>query len=156
VEGDAAPPADFPLKPVAWTIPAHTTVSVLLDQDRLTTAFPEVQTSGGRGTSIELEYSEALWIPGGGLKGNRDEIEGKEVEGNRDRYVLDGGSARIHRPLFWRCYRYVLMTVTTADEPVTIEDVRGVYTGYPFERRARFNGGGDELARILEVGWRSA
>ena len=41
-------------------------------------------------------------------------------------------------------------------DPLTVEDFRGVYTGYPFERRARFDAGSEELAKILDVGWRTA
>jgi hypothetical protein len=37
-----------------------------------------------------------------------------------------------------------------------VEDLRATYTGFPFERRARFEGGDAELTRILDVGWRTA
>ena len=39
------PPADFPGSPLE--IPAHATVSLLLDQSHLTTAYPELTVSGG-------------------------------------------------------------------------------------------------------------
>lgn len=150
------PPDGFPAEPASLSVPARTRAQLLLDQGHLTTAFPELVVSGGRGASLELEYTEALWEPGSRRKGHRDVIAGKEVEGNRDRFVADGGRSRIYRPLFWRCYRYVQLTIETGDEPLVLEDVRGVFTAYPFERRARFTGGGPELATILEVGWRSA
>ena len=59
-------------------------------------------------------------------------------------------------PLFWRTYRYIQMTVETAGEAVSIDDLRGVYTGYPFSRRARLNTGNVEIDRILDTGWRTA
>ena len=60
------------------------------------------------------------------------------------------------RPLWWRTYRYVDLKVETKEEPLTIEDLHGIYTGYPFEMKAKFNGGSERLDRILEVGWRTA
>ncbi len=60
------------------------------------------------------------------------------------------------RPLWWRTYRYLDLKIETKAEPLTIEDLRGVYTGYPFERKARFDAGNELLTKILEVGWRTA
>jgi alpha-L-rhamnosidase len=37
-----------------------------------------------------------------------------------------------------------------------VDYLRATYIGYPFERRARFEGGGPEIGRILDVGWRTA
>ena len=39
---------------------------------------------------------------------------------------------------------------------MTIDDLRGVFTGYPFVRKARFDAGRPELEKILDVGWRTA
>jgi hypothetical protein len=50
----------------------------------------------------------------------------------------------------------VELKVETAAEPLTIEDLTGVYTGYPFERKSRFAGGPEELQKILDVGWHTA
>ena len=44
----------------AWSVPPRTSVTLLLDRGHLTTAYPEVVTSGGRGSSITLTYAEAL------------------------------------------------------------------------------------------------
>jgi hypothetical protein len=37
-----------------------------------------------------------------------------------------------------------------------MEDLRGIYTGYSFERKLHFDGGDAELQRIFDVGWRTA
>jgi len=149
-------PAGFPRTPVPLTVPPRTSARLLLDQGHLTTAYPELVVSGGKGGSVGLKYAENLWIPNTGDKGNRDEIEGKEMRGLRDLFVADGGARRLFRPLWWRTYRYVEMTVDTADEPLTVEDVRGVFTAYPFTRKQRFDAADPELSRILDVGWRTA
>lgn len=142
------------------TVPAQATVKLLLDRGHLTTAYPEIVTSGGRGAAIAVTYAEALTVPledrKRGPKGHRDEVEGKIITGVRDRLLPDGGSDRVFRPLWWRTYRYVELEVATAAEPLSIRDVRGTFTAYPFERRASFESDDPELARIWDVGWRTA
>ena len=151
-----AVPAGFPQAKERLVIPARAKATVLLDQDHLITAYPELIVTGGRGATVSLRYAEALLEPGGKVKGNRDDVEGKELRGARDVFVADGGSQRRFRPLWWRTYRYVQLEVETAEEPLTIDDLSAVATGYPFTARARLDAGAPELDRILEVGWRTA
>jgi alpha-L-rhamnosidase len=138
-----------------WVVPAHATVTALLDRGHLTTAYPEVRTSGGRGASIRLTYTEAL-RGAKGVKGNRDEVEGKSVTGLADRFLPDGGTGRLFRPLWWRAFRYVEVAVTTADEPLTIEDIRAAFSAYPYTKRGAFEASDQTLDRIFDVGWRTA
>ncbi|MEJ7617250.1 MAG: trehalase family glycosidase [Pyrinomonadaceae bacterium] len=116
--------------------------------------------SGGRGASVSLGYAESLMragdYKGDWQKDNRNDVEGKVFVGYKDVFVIDGGARRLYRPLWWRTYRYLELQIETGDEPLTIEDLRGVYTGYPFERKARFDANADELGKILDVGWRTA
>ena len=151
-------PADFPRQAIAFTIPAKTTARLLLDQSYLTTAFPELIVSGGKGAVIELGYAESLFARGGarGAKGNRNEVEGKEFVGYYDNFTSDGGANRMFRPLWWRTYRYVDLKIETKGEPLTVVDLRGAYTGYPFEMKAKFEAGSQRLDKILEIGWRTA
>jgi hypothetical protein len=149
-------PASFPSRPAPFQIPAHGKARLLLDQNYLVTAYPELTVSGGKGATVSLRYAEALWTPGKHEKGDRDEVEGREMRGYRDLFVADGGARRLFRPLWWRTYRYVELTVETGDEPLTVEELRGTETRYPFVRRARFDAGSSELEKILDVGWRTA
>lgn len=146
-------------------IPPNTKASLLIDQGYETTAFPELTVSGGRGAQVDIRYAEALFLPTPPgkerEKGNRNEVEGKRFLGPFDTYLADGGAHRLYRPLFWRTYRYVKLDVSTAEQPLTIEDLHGVFTSYPFQRKAVFqvdNGGGpdEEVQRILTTGWRTA
>jgi len=134
----------------------HTRATVLFDQRFLTTAYPQLTVSGGKGAKIEIGYAEALWLPGFQDKGNRNEIAGKDFIGARDIFIADGGRERRFEPLWWRTWRYLRLSIETHDEGLVIDDLRGVYTGYPFERKARFDAGSHELEKILEVGWRTA
>jgi len=147
---------------VPVTVAAHRRAVILLDMGRETTGFPELRVSDGKGAQIEIVYTEALRTPVAGKqpgnwpKGNRDEIEGKEALGMADRFTADGGEHRLYRPLWWRVFRYVQLTVEAADAPVTIEDIRDVRSNYPYVERARFESSDKRLEKIWEVGWRTA
>lgn len=154
-EGVTAP-AGFPAQPAAIRVPPRTTATLLLDQTYLTTAYPELMISGGKGASVSLRYAEALFLPDRRGKGNRNEIEGKIFLGNQDIFLPDGGVHRLFRPLWWRTYRYMELKVVTQAEALTVDDLRGVYTGYPFQRKARFAAPPAELQTILDTGWRTA
>lgn len=137
------------------TIPARTRASILLDQGFNTVAYPELISSGGEATQIKLSYAEAL-LDTAYQKGNRNEIEGKELIGNYDIYVADGGPQRLFRPLWLRTYRYLQLDIETQEEPLTIEKLYGMYSGYPFEERASFTSNDASLQDIWKVGWRTA
>ena len=90
------PPSDFP--GAGFEIPAHATVSLLVDQSHLTTAYPELTVSGGAASKIRLTYAEAL-VDSQGVKGNRNEIEGKHIVGIFDEFLPDGSQKRAFMPL---------------------------------------------------------
>jgi hypothetical protein len=151
----APPPAGFVEGTAAWTIPARTAATVLLDQGFETNAFPRLTVSGGRGATVGLAYAEAL-VDANGAKGPRDAIEGRRLVGVEDRFRPDGGARRTFATLDYRTYRFVELRVQTADEALTIDDLVADATGYPFALNARFAGDDPQLAKIWEVGWRTA
>ncbi len=136
-------------------IGANRKVSILLDQRVNTVAYPELLVSQGRGSSITLTYAESLF-DGNGDKGNRDEIDGKEIKGNYDVFLPDGGSNRLYRPLWFKTFRYLQLDIQTGDEPLVIQDLYGMKTGYPFELKASFKSNDPSLEKIWDVGWRTA
>lgn len=136
-----------------FTVPASAKATVLLDQGHLTTAYPELSLEGGRGASVKITYAESL-RDANGLKGNRNETDGKTIRGDYDVFI-SGGGARVFRTLFWRTYRYVQLDIETAGEPLTLRDFRGHFSSYPVQRRATFQSPRAELQKILEIGWRT-
>ncbi len=136
-------------------VPAHTKATVLLDQGSETNAFPQLAVSGGKGSRVMLTYAEGLFDQAG-QKGNRNEIEGREIKGVRDEFRPDGADHRRFAPLDFRTYRYVQLEVETTDEPLVVEDVQGVFTGYPFHENAHFSSDDPKLAQLWTVGWRTA
>jgi alpha-L-rhamnosidase len=134
-------------------IPSDTHATLLFDQTYLTTAYPELVTSGGREAEVTLTYAEALWKDH--EKGNRNETEGKEMRGLEDRFLPDGGKLRVFRPLWWRTYRYLQVSIVTRSEPLVLDDLRGMFNAYPFTIHASFASDDPALERMWEVGWRT-
>ncbi|MDX1933546.1 MAG: alpha-L-rhamnosidase C-terminal domain-containing protein [Capsulimonadales bacterium] len=143
-----------------YFIPAHRTVRLLFDKGHLTCAFPEIRIREGNGAKLRLAYAESL-LPADakpwelGRKGDRNETEGRVLLGYADYWIADGDD-RLLRPLWWKTYRYAELTVETADAPLTIEGIRAIVTGYPWEEKAKFVAPElPDVDRIWEVGWRT-
>ncbi|HEX8848129.1 MAG TPA: alpha-L-rhamnosidase C-terminal domain-containing protein [Gemmatimonadaceae bacterium] len=136
-------------------VPPRARVSLLLDQGHLLTAFLVVDASGGAGASMTMTYAEGL-RDARGLKGNRNEIEGKTIVGVHDSIRFDGAAHRSFRTLWFRAYRYAQLDVATADEPLTLHDVHGIFTGYPYEERGRFTSNAPWIDSVWTMDWRTA
>ncbi len=147
------------------TIPANTKVRLIFDQGVETTAYPVLETSGGKKALIRMKYVEAPYVnnnPRIKDKGNRNEIDGKFFLGIYDEYIADGGEKRTYQPLWWRAYRYVEMTVETKEEPLLLHSYHSVFTSYPFHVKAKLQISGNALSttpetvsNMLEVGNRT-
>lgn len=153
-DGIAMPTSSFLKGKSPLLIPANKKVIFLIDQTSLTTAYPELIVSGGKGSLVRLTYSEALFK--NGSKGNRNEVEGRSIIGNVDKFYPDGGNNRLFRPLWFRTYRYIQLDIETKDEPIVINDLYGIYVGYPFKENAGFESDNASLKNIWNAGWRTA
>jgi alpha-L-rhamnosidase len=143
----------FPSAPV--TIPAGSRIHILLDRKTLTTAYPHLTVSGGKGAHIRLTYSEALYDKNK-QKGDRDEVGDRVALGLTDSFLPDGRDHRTFEPLWWRTWRYLDLDITTTAEPLTLESITANFTAYPFEDRAKFQSGDHDLDKIWEISWRTA
>jgi len=148
-------PPNFSLGQAPVTVPPNSDASLLFDQGFETTTYPELEVSGGQDARVRVTYGEALF-DSKGLKGNRNEIEGKTIQGLHDEFLPEGGSHRTFEPLWWRAYRYLQLDVHTGAAPLTLEDARGYFTAYPFKSEATFTSDDPALQKIWEVGWRTA
>jgi len=146
-------PSSFPDN--AFAVPAHTKATVLIDNSHLTTAYPELTVTDGRGATVRLTYAEAL-IDDKGEKGNRNEIAGKHIQGIFDEFLPDGAANRIFLPLGWKTWRYLQLDIETTDQALRVEKLRTWFTAYPFEGRGHFESDDDSLKPIWEIGWRTA
>lgn len=155
-------PGSFPSEKTSFTIPANTQASFLLDQSVLINAYLQFIFSKGNNAGISFTYAEALFIekpdgPGKTFrKGNRNEVEGKIMAGRKDSIISSGRDNQHFSTLSWRTFRYIQVRVTTKDEPLVIEDIYSLFTGYPFKLNARFDANDKMLDKIFETGWRTA
>ena len=143
----------FPGAPA--TLPPGIHVHILLDRKTLTTAYPILTVSGGKGAKIWLTYSEALYDKEI-HKGDRDEVGDRTARGLKDCFLPDGGEHRVFEPLWWRTWRYLDLDVETGSEPLTLDSLAAQFTAYPFEERATFQSDDQELKKIWEISWRTA
>ena len=152
--GPVAPEvSQFPA--AAVTVPAGSHVHILLDRKALTTAYPILTVSGGKGAKIWLTYSEALYDKEMD-KGDRNEVGDRKAHGLKDSFLPDGGAKRVFEPLWWRTWRYLDLDIETAGEPLTLDSLKAAFTAYPFVERATFESDDQELKKIWEISWRTA
>jgi len=138
-----------------WTIPANKKNTILFDQSNLTTGYPELFVSGGKGSTIKLTYSESLF-DSKGSKGNRNDIEGKSIIGYSDYFLPDGKQDRMFRPLWFRTWRYLQMEIETREDPLVIKSFSSEFAAYPLKENATFDSDQPDLKKIWNVGWRTA
>jgi hypothetical protein len=143
----------FPEKPL--TLPPGTSLHLLFDRKTLTTAYPILIVSGGKGAKIWLTYSEALYDKQM-HKGDRDEVGNRQAHGLKDNFLPDGGQHRLFEPLWWRTWRYLDLDIETAGAPLTLESLTAAVTAYPFEEKATFISPDNDLKQIWDISWRTA
>jgi len=146
---------DFKLGDAPLIIPPATKATILLDQTHLTFGYPVFNISKGEGSKIKVIYSEALYAEDGS-KGNRNYIEGKEIQGYSDIIIPDGGLDREIMTTWLRTYRFVQLEIETKSEPLKINDLYCIYTTYPLEQNGAFESDDPKLSQIWDVGWRTA
>jgi hypothetical protein len=156
----------------ALTIPPRTRRRVLIDLQDYYCAYPELVTSGGAGSFVRVQWTEALYEQiEGRSKGHRDEIEGKffstanhvrddapnafTPEGVGDIFCPDGGKRRKFETLWWECGRYVEIVVETKTKPLVIEDFVLRETRYPLEMESAFECDDARLTSIIPLGVRA-
>ena len=139
------------------TMPANTVRRVIIDLEEYYCAYPEIVTSGGKGSSVRVYWAEALYTSkdGYGVKENRDEIEGKTFWGVGDTFKPDGGAKRAFGPFWWQAGRYIELVVQTHAEPLTIESFKLRETRYPLEMESEFASSDPRLAGVIPIALRA-
>ncbi len=148
-------PAGFTEGKEKWIIPANSRITALFDQSVLTTGYPELLVSEGKGSTIRLTYAESLF-DSTGSKGNRNDIEGKSILGYSDYFLPDGSQNRLFSPLWFRTWRYLQVEIQTGKEPMVINKFSSRFAAYPLKEKAAFDSDQPALKQIWDVGWRTA
>ncbi len=140
----------------------NTRNTLVIDQERLVTAYPQLTLSGGAGATVKMTYAEAAFIKEGerwqlaSRKGHRDSLRNREIIGNYDLFISNGEPNQTYTTLWWRTWRYLELEVNTQDDTLFLEGVSGLETRYPFEAVATFSSSLGRLEEVWKVGWRTA
>lgn len=144
-------------------VPPFTETEILLDNKKLTTAYFNMLFSKGKGSEIIVKYAEALYEKKKIqdkivlVKGNRNNINGKELLGYGDKILPNGDENRHFCSLWWRTYRYISLKIKTANEPLYLHDIYGVFSAYPFVKESSFSTfPNTDLSEMIDIGWRTA
>ena len=128
-----------------WTIAANTKKEILWDLENYYCAYPMLETAGGKGAKVEWAWSEAMivknstwWNPYNYKVMNRNEWEGKEFRGFTDEFWMDGREKAVFTTPWWRCGRWVKLTIQTKDEPLKIRKASIIESRYPLKDESEF------------------
>jgi alpha-L-rhamnosidase len=147
----------------AAVVPAHANASLLIDLGRVMAGYPVLTTSGGKGAQVTMRYTEALYDPvakgerGGAVRfADRAKVANGQALGLTDTFLADGRQTVRFEPFWWRAGRFVEITVTTADQPLTLNGFETRETGFPFVQKGTFSSSDPQLDAIWRTGWRTA
>ena len=145
----------------AITVPARQHVSVLLDFEDYHCGYLQASLLGGTDARLQVQWAESLYevadvaaVNHRTPKGDRSVIHGKVFTGFGDCIHHHGGRLRYLAP-WWRSGRYLLVTITTGTDALTIADLRPLSTHYPVTPSWRFacdDAGLEAAAQLCERG----
>lgn len=140
--------------------------TVELDAGEELTGFLSLRFRSGKGAKITLlsaesyvvndEKANADLIFSFPTKGDRADAENGVLYGFKDSYTAAGFSGEERYEPFWfRCFRYVGLTIETADEPITLTGFDFIQTGYPLAVKTHVETSDESLKGIWDISLRS-
>ncbi|CAK7233770.1 hypothetical protein SBRCBS47491_008724 [Sporothrix bragantina] len=141
-------------------IPAHTTLAVVVECEKLMTAFVDLEcafTSSGDVVtpSIELLYSECFeaTMEDGKPRTKADRTDHKNgvLYGSRDVYIPHGHGLNHYSPFWWRTFRYVRLTISTASDPLYITSFTFRSTYFPLNVTTTITTSSSFITRLWDV-----
>lgn len=118
-----------------------TSVEFLWDVGYYVCGYPSLAWSGGRGARIEFAWAESLYDVAEGQmvepsspKGDRSVVKGRRWLGFEDAFTASGASNEEPPALWWRSGRFIRVRLRTAAEPLRLERLAILNTGYPLSR----------------------
>ena len=117
-------------------LPPGTRRRAIIDIGTYACAYSRTAMTGGVGGFLRIGWAESLYekFAYDGIKGNRNEIEGKLFVGRWDRLDLTGHGEQILSPLWWNAGRYLEILVDSGKEGLVLNSFLLQETRYPLER----------------------
>ena len=152
-------------------IPANTTYIVELSAGEEMCGYPSLALAGGRGSSVELLYSEAYGVPQPDMetpfgtrpvppkKGDRTDFVSGCLQGTTDIYEAAGYGTKedpeVYTPFLFRTFRYIQVKIRTADEGMSVLRYDYLSTGYPLQIRTKLRTSDESLNKIWDISVRT-
>ena len=138
-----------------FTVPANGELDLWWDLDDYYCAYPELETSGGKGATVTWGWTESL-CDAKGAKGNRDEWRGKTFSHTfTDTFTCDGRPDAFFTSPWWRCGRWCRVHVKTAGEPLTVRRIAIGESRYPLAVDSSFDCDDKSLQPVLKISRRA-
>ena len=135
-------------------IPADSEKTFVLDAGEEMCAYLSLSFSGGRGSHVELLYSECY--TGDGFRTPRTDAVRGHLEGYTDLYEVNGTENERFDPFWFRTFRFIRLKIRTAAEPLRIGSFIYEETGYPLEVRTQLPETSDSsLAAVWDISLRT-
>ncbi len=146
------------LTPHAFTLPLHTVaahseIQFVLDAGEEMTAFLRLSVSGGKGATVELLQSEC-YVTEEGKRNRLDAVKG-HLEGYRDYYTVSGLDKEDYESFWFRTFRFLQVTIRTADEPLQLNALEYEETGYPLNAKTSVTTSDPTLTPIWDISLRT-
>ena len=139
----------------SFIVPADSEMDLWWDLDDYYCAYPELETSGGRGATVSWAWTESL-RDGNGAKGNRNEWRGKSFsQAFVDTFVSDGRDDAFFTTPWWRCGRWCRLTLKTKDSPLVVKRVAIGESRYPLAVNASFKCDDPAVGDVLRISLRT-
>jgi len=137
------------------TLPPNGTYEAILSTESMTTSFVTLKCKSGLGSKINLLYSEAFSKHDGQrlYKENRSDTTG-DLRGVVDIYHPGGGD-ETYSPSWFRTFRFMKVTITTGDAPLTLYPIKLVETRYPLQNKVTFSSAEPWLKKIWDISLRT-
>ncbi|MBP3913847.1 MAG: family 78 glycoside hydrolase catalytic domain, partial [Lachnospiraceae bacterium] len=116
-------------------IPAGTEKTFVLDAGEEMCAYLSLAMSGGKGAQVELLYAECY--TGDGCRTHRTDSVNGHLKGYTDRYEVNGAENERFEPFWFRTFRFIRVSVRTAEEPLKLGPFSYTETGYPLSVRTQ-------------------
>ena len=121
-----------------FVVPANTELDLWWDLQDYYCAYPELETSGGKGATVTWGWTESLRDERG-EKGDRGEWRGKRFSQIfSDTFVSDGRADAFFTAPWWRCGRWCRLCIKTAAAPLEVKRVAIGESRYPLSVDASF------------------
>ncbi len=151
------------------TVPAHTKTVIEISAGAEKNGYLLYAFTGGAGAKVTTLCSECYAYPqpdrpgpfGGGMmpqnpkKGDRTDAVNGKLFGHTSFYTVAGnGTAEApetYEPYWFRTFRYIQLTVETADEPLVICDFSYRAVGYPLDVQTKVSASDPSFAPIWDI-----